>query len=71
MVVFLRQDLPEYETQTILIHIKDVMLTEKRLPEEFINEEGNGVTQAFQEWCRPLLGGPTPRFASFCTQEDS
>ena len=71
MVGFRRQDLPEYETQTILIPIKDVMLTEKRLPEEFINEEGNGVTQAFQEWCRPLLGGSSPRFVSFCTQEDS
>ena len=41
------------------------MLTEKTMPDEFINEAGNGVTEAFKEWCRPLIGAPLRRFVSF------
>ena len=33
------------------------MLRERRLPDEWINERGNDVTQAFVDWCRPLVGG--------------
>ena len=28
----------------------------RHMPEEFINESGNGVTPAFVEWLRPLVG---------------
>ena len=41
------------------------MLDERTLPDEYINESGNGVTDAFRTWCRPLLGPALPRFASF------
>ena len=34
------------------------------MPEEFINQAGNGVTESFKERCRPLVG-PLPRFVSF------
>ncbi len=70
MVGLRRQEGADYRVQTALIPIEEVMLTEKRLPDDFINERGNGMTQAFQEWCRPLLGGPLPRFVSFTAQED-
>jgi 6-phosphofructokinase 1 len=30
------------------------------MPDEFINAEGNGVTQAFHAYCRPLLGSGMP-----------
>ena len=38
-----------------------VMMTERKLPEEFINQRGNGVTEEFKTWCRPLLGSPLPK----------
>ena len=28
------------------------------MPDEFINAEGNGVTEAYKDWVRPLLGDP-------------
>lgn len=55
---------PEYGVRTVLIPLEQVMLTERTLPEEFINAAGNGVTQAFKDWARPLVG-PLPRFVSF------
>ena len=30
------------------------------MPDNFINEEGNGVTQDFMNYCRPLLGSNLP-----------
>jgi 6-phosphofructokinase len=54
-----------YCCETILIPIADVMMNEKQLPGEFINGRGNDVTEAFVEYCRPLLGGPLPEYAEF------
>ena len=50
-----------YRCETFLADIRQVMMTERKLPEEFINAEGNGITEAFKEWCRPLLGSPLPK----------
>lgn len=41
------------------------MLCERVMPEEYINAEGNGVTEAFTEWCRPLIGGNLTEMVSF------
>ena len=65
MIGFKRTDHPKYTIETAAFPIDQVMLTEKTMPAEFINEEGNGVTPAFIEWCRPLLGEPLPKFISF------
>lgn len=54
-----------YEARLIRIPIEKVMLDERTMPDEYINERGNGVTDAFRSWCRPLLGPALPRFASF------
>lgn len=54
-----------YEARLIRIPIEQVMLDERTMPDEYINERGNGVTDAFRSWCRPLLGPALPRFASF------
>ena len=51
----------EYRCETFLVDIQEVMMTERKLPDEFINAEGNGVTEAFRQWCRPLLGSPLPK----------
>ena len=64
MVGFERSESSTYKVKPVLIPIEQVMLTEKRMPDAFINEAGNGVTQSFREWCRPLVGD-LPRFVSF------
>ena len=33
--------------------------TEKKVPREWINAEGNGVTQGFIDYCLPLIQGET------------
>ncbi|MBR2822930.1 MAG: diphosphate--fructose-6-phosphate 1-phosphotransferase [Clostridia bacterium] len=61
MVAIRRKEGAEYESETFLADIQEVMMTERKMPDAFINEAGNGVTEAFKEWCRPLLGDPLPR----------
>lgn len=64
MVGFERLSDAPYAVKAILIPIEQVMLTEKTMPDSFINAEGNGVTEEFKRWCRPLVG-PLPSFISF------
>lgn len=54
-----------YEIKTPHIPIEKVMLDEKRLPEEFINERGNYVTDEFIKWCKPLIDDNLPSFLNF------
>ena len=61
MVAIRRKNGPEYGSETFLADIQEVMMTERKMPDSFINEAGNGVTEAFKDWCRPLLGDPLPR----------
>lgn len=65
MVGFERDSTEPYRVHTILIPIEQVMLSERTVPDEFISENGCDVTQAFVDWCRPLLGGELPKFVSF------
>ena len=58
MVGFIRESTSPYRVRTTLIDVNDVMLVEKKMPDEYINEAGNGVTQAFLDWCAPLIGEP-------------
>lgn len=64
MVGFERLSDAPYAVKAVLIPIEQVMLTEKTMPDSFINAEGNGVTEEFKRWCRPLVG-PLPPFISF------
>ena len=61
MVALRRVPGPNYRCETFLVDIQDVMMTERKLPDEFINERGNNITEAFKEWCRPLIGAPLPK----------
>lgn len=70
MVGFERSGDGIYEIQPILIPLEQVMLVEKTMPDEFINADGNGVTEAFKQWCRPLVG-VLPEFISFQKGGDS
>ena len=61
MVALRRISEEPYRSETFLADIAEVMMTERKMPDSFINAEGNGVTEAFKAWCRPLIGAPLPR----------
>ena len=61
MVALRRLPGADYKTETFLADIQDVMMTESKMPDAFINAEGNNVTEAYKDWVRPLLGRPLPK----------
>ncbi len=71
MVAFERAEGSEYKCNIKLINLNDVANTEKKIPPEWINKEGNGVTQDFIDYALPLIQGESkpplenglPRFA--------
>ena len=67
MVGFIREETPDgsYRISVRMIPIEEVMLYEKVIPGEYINERGNDVTGAFVEWCRPLIGAELPEYIDF------
>ncbi len=75
MVGFQREETEDgsYRIHTMEIPIKQVMLLEKTLPETYINDRGNDVTEEFVKWCRPLIGTELPGFLDFkrCWEEQS
>ena len=60
-----------YKCEIELLPLSEVANTEKKVPREWINEEGNGVTQEFIDYALPLIEGENvgpkqsglPRFA--------
>ncbi|MEG2378417.1 MAG: 6-phosphofructokinase, partial [Clostridia bacterium] len=60
-----------YKCETELLPLEIVANTEKKVPREWINEEGNGLNPAFVDYALPLIQGETelpredglPRFA--------
>ena len=65
MVAFRRRSDSPYRSEPFLVEISQVMMTERVLPDAYINAEGNGVTEVFKDWCRPLLGEELPEMISF------
>lgn len=65
MVGIQRKAGEEYGIETPLIPIEEVMLNERIIPEEYINERGNDITDSFVRWCRPLIDGNLPEMVSF------
>ena len=65
MVAFRRVSDEPYQMTPFLVDIDEVMMYERTMPDEFINARGNGVTDAFLKWCRPLIGEPLPDMISF------
>lgn len=51
-----------YETATFRVPIEEVMMYEKKLPETYINDRGNDITDEFAKWCQPLIGGELPQY---------
>ncbi len=54
-----------YAVDYKLTDIKEIAALTKLMPDHFINEEGNHVTDAFREYARPLLGSDMPKAARF------
>ncbi len=65
MVGIRRKGGEEYGIETPLIPIKEVMLNERVMPEDYINERGNDITESFARWCKPLIDGDLPEMISF------
>jgi len=63
MVTLIRRPGPVYAVDTGLAPLEKIANNEHKMPAEFINEKGNGVTPAFIEYARPLIGGPLIPYA--------
>lgn len=61
VVISLQREGDRWTTRTM--PFVEVVGKEKRMPAEFIREDGLGVTAAFEAWCLSLVGSlsPTPR----------
>ncbi|HID96531.1 MAG TPA: 6-phosphofructokinase [Candidatus Latescibacteria bacterium] len=60
MVTLQREDSPEYRCTTGLARLSDVANSLKKVPREWINEEGNFITQQMRDYVRPLVLGEVP-----------
>ena len=65
MVGIRREGGEEYGIETPLIPIEEVMLNERVMPEDYINERGNDITESFARWCKPVIDGDLPEMISF------
>ena len=62
MVTLVRESNRPYRCTTGTVELEFVANREKKVPDEFINEEGNFVTEKFLEYVRPLIGDPLPEY---------
>lgn len=58
--VAIRRPVLDYAVDYELVPLTRVAGKTRHMPDEFINPEGNGVTEAFHSYCRPLLGTQVP-----------
>jgi len=57
MVTLVRDPGAAYRCTTGLIDLEEVANGEKPLPREYLNEAGDGVSEAFRQYAQPLLAG--------------
>jgi 6-phosphofructokinase len=60
MVTLVREKGAKYKCTTGLAELKDVANGEKKVPDEFINDAGNHITDAMRDYLRPLIQGEAP-----------
>jgi 6-phosphofructokinase len=58
--VVIRRPVLNYSVSYDLVPLEGVAGKTRVMPDEFINAEGNGVTTAFDNYCRPLIGSSIP-----------
>ena len=54
--VAIRRPVLDYAVDYELVPLANVAGKTRHMPDEYINADGNGVTDAFRAYCRPLLG---------------
>jgi 6-phosphofructokinase 1 len=64
MVTLERQPGDPYRCVTGLVSLERVANMEKTLPDAFINEAGNFVTDSFLQYARPLIGADLPDYVT-------
>jgi ATP-dependent phosphofructokinase / diphosphate-dependent phosphofructokinase len=62
MVTLCREPVEGYAVTIGAVDLAVVANQERPLPAGFVNPAGNGMTPAFEEYARPLIGGPLPSF---------
>jgi 6-phosphofructokinase len=60
MVTLVCERKPKYKCTTGLEDLGKVANAEKKIPAEYINKDGNHVTDAFKDYLRPLIKGESP-----------
>jgi len=60
MVTLVREKGPKYRCTTGLAELYDIANGEKKVPKEYINKSGNGITDAMRDYVRPLVQGEAP-----------
>lgn len=58
--VVIRRPVLNYSVDYDLVPVAKVAGKTRHMPDNFINEAGNGVTEDFMNYCRPLLGSNIP-----------
>jgi len=58
--VAIKRPVLDYDVNYELVPLTEVAAKTRHMPDEFINAEGNGVTEAFLKYGRPLLGTHMP-----------
>jgi len=58
--VAIQRPVLDYAVAYDLVPLADVAGKTRTMPDEFMNGEANGVTAAFQNYCRPLIGAHFP-----------
>lgn len=63
MVSIRRESNSPYTCSLTEVPLEKVANFEKKFPDHWINEGGNGVSEKFREYCLPLMGGDFPPYA--------
>jgi len=60
MMTLVREGGPVYRCSVGSVALSEVIGSEKPVDDEFINEQGNGITEAMKHYVRPLVRGEAP-----------
>lgn len=58
--IVIRRPVLNYSVAYDLVPLSAVAGKTRTMPDEFINADGNGVTDSFHSYCRPLVGSGFP-----------
>lgn len=68
MVSIKRESNNPYAYYLTEVPLEKVANIEKKFPDHWINEDGNGVSEKFREYCLPLIGGDFPPYTELSSR---